>query len=147
MTVSEPILTPRLIIRGAARAIDTYAELFGAECLERFDTPEGKVVHAALSIGGATFSVVDEDGTHSFAPERPGASPVLLRLVVDDPDAVAEAVVARGGEVLIPIEDRFYGYREGRIADPFGHPWIVTRKIAALDDATIQKGVDAWAKK
>lgn len=146
MSAPDPVLTPRLIVRGAARAIEVYTEALGAECLERFATPEGKVVHAALSIRGAVFSVVDEDGTHSFAPQGPGATPVLLRLVVDDPDAVAERLVAEGGKILIPIEDRFYGYREGRVADPFGHAWIVSRKIAALDDATIQKGVDEWAK-
>ena len=146
MSAADPVLTPRLVVRGAALAIDVYTAVFGAVCVERFATPEGKVVHAALSIRGAVFSVVDEDGTHSFAPQEPGATPVLLRLAVEDPDAVAEALVSKGGKVLIPIEDRFYGYREGRVADPFGHAWILSRKNAALDDETIQKGVDAWAK-
>lgn len=145
MTTSDPVLTPRLVVQGASRAIDVYSEVFGAECLERFATPEGKVVHAALSIRGAVFSVVDEDGTHSFAPKAPGASPVLLHLMVEDPDDVAERLVAQGGEVLIPIDDRFYGYREGRVADPFGHAWIVSRKIATPGDKKIQEGVDAWA--
>lgn len=145
MTTPVPVLTPRLIVRGAARAIEVYTEVFGAECVERFATPEGKIVHAAMSVRGAIFSIVDEDGTHSFAPERPGASPVLLHLMVDDPDAVAEALVAKGGKILIPIDDRFYGSREGRVADPFGHAWILSRKIANLDDETIQKGVDDWA--
>lgn len=145
MTTSDPVLTPRLIVQGAARAIGVYREVFGAECLERFATPEGKVVHAALSIRGAVFSVVDDDGTHSLAPKAPGDSPVLLHLLVEDPDDVAERLLALGGEILIPIEDRFYGYREGRVADPFGHAWIVSRKIASLDDQKIQEGVDAWA--
>ncbi len=145
MTTPEPVLTPRLIVQGAARAIEVYTEVFGAECLERFATPEGHIVHAALSIRGAVFSVVDDDGTHSFAPKSPGDSPVLLHLAVDDPDAVAELLVARGGEILIPVDDRFYGYREGRVAYPFGHAWIVSRKIAALDDETLQKGIDEWA--
>lgn len=139
------VLTPRLIVKSAARAIEVYGEVFGTECVERFATPEGHVVHAALSIGGASFSVVDEDGTHSFAPKLPGASPVLLHIAVDDPDAVAERLVAKGGRVLIPVDDRFYGFREGRVADPFGHAWIVSRKIAEPDDETIQAGVDAWA--
>ncbi|MEM6997245.1 MAG: VOC family protein [Myxococcota bacterium] len=145
MTTPDPVLTPRLIVRGAARAIDVYTEALGAECVERFATPEGKIVHAAMSVRGATFSIVDEDGTHSFAPTGPGATPVLLHLMVDDPDATAERLVAAGGKILIPIDDRFYGHREGRVADPFGHAWILSRKIADLDDETIQKGVDAWA--
>ncbi len=134
MTTPDPVLTPRLIVRGAARAIEVYTEVFGAQCVERFATPEGQIVHAALSIRGMIFSVVDEDGTHSFAPKGPGLSPVLLHLMVDDPDAVADALVARGGKILIAIDDRFYGFREGRVADPFGHAWIVSRKIAKLDD-------------
>lgn len=145
MSAADPALKPRLVVRGAARAIDVYTEALGAECVERFATPEGKIVHAALSIRGTIFSIVDEDGTHSFAPEKPGASPVLLHLTVDDPDATAERLVAAGGKILIPIEDRFYGYREGRVADPFGHAWIMSRKIADLDDETIQKGINEWA--
>lgn len=145
MATPDSILTPRLIIRGAARAIEVYSEVFGAECIERFATPDDKVVHAALSIRGMIFSVTEEDGTHSFAPKSFGATPVLLHLTVDDPDAVADRLVAAGGKILIAVDDRFYGYREGRVADPFGHAWIVSRKIADLDDKTLQKGVDDWA--
>ena len=145
MATPDPVLTPRLVVQGAARAIEVYTDVFGAECVERFATPDGKIVHAAMSIRGAIFSLVDEDGTHSFAPERPGASPVLLHIIVDDPDGVADKLVAQGGKILIPVDDRFYGYREGRVADPFGHAWIVSRKIADLSDETIQKGVDDWA--
>lgn len=146
MTAPDPALKPRLVIDGADRAIEVYTEVLGAECFERFATPEGKIVHAALRLGGAVFSVTEADGTHTFAPESPGATPVLLHLTVDDPDAVAKALVDRGGKILIDIEDRFYGFREGRVADPFGHAWILSRKIADLDDKTIQEGVDDWAK-
>ena len=145
MTTADPMLVPRLVIEGAARAIDVYIEVLGAQCVERFATPDGQIVHAALAIGGSIFSVVDEDGTHSFAPKSPGASPVLLRLMVDNPDVVADGMVAKGGKILIPIEDRFYGYREGRVADPFGHAWILSRKIADLDNETLQKSIDDWA--
>lgn len=145
MDTPHPVLTPRLIVQGAARAIEVYADVLGAECLERFATPKGHVVHALMSVRGAVFSIVDEDGTHSFGPTAPGSSPVLLHLAVEDPDAVAQDFVSRGGTVLIPIDDRFYGYREGRVADPFGHPWILSRKIAEIDAAALQEGIDAWA--
>ncbi len=55
-----------------------------------------------------------------------GGSPVLLEAEFTDQDAVAERMVAGGGSVVVPVENRPYGKREGRLRDPFGHLWIVT---------------------
>ncbi len=141
MTAPDPILTPRLVIDGAARAIDFYEKVLGATCLERYATEDGRVVHAALSIRGAVIALTDEDGTHNVGPKHPGASPVLLHLMVDDPDATAAAMVAGGGTVLIPIGNQFYGYREGRVADPFGHAWILSRCLEKLEREEIERRV------
>jgi uncharacterized glyoxalase superfamily protein PhnB len=114
-------LRPRLVVAGAARAIEFYGEVFGAEEVVRHEGPDGRIVHAELAIGAARLTLKDEDDTDS-APTA--GSPVLLTLTVDDADAVAERMVAAGGTVVFPVADREEG-RGGRLADPFGHLWII----------------------
>lgn len=144
MAENDPILTPRLVVDGAARAIELYERVFGAECLECYVMKDGRIVHAVLSIGGAVVALADEDAPRNRGPKQFGGSPVILHLMVEDPDAVAESLVAMGGEILIPVGDQFYGYREGRVADPFGHVWILSRRLEILDPKEIQKRVSEW---
>jgi PhnB protein len=130
---SLPVLTPRLVVAGAAAAIDFYREVFGAREIERFEDPKSKrIVHAAVSIRGAVLALTDEHRPwHNDAPGSLGGSPVILQLECEDPDAVAASAVARGASVVFPIADQEYGRREGRIKDPFGHLWIVGRELKA----------------
>ncbi|MBL4686516.1 MAG: VOC family protein [Nannocystaceae bacterium] len=143
MAHEPPIITPRLVVAGADEAIAVYRRVFDAECIERFATPDGKVVHAALSIRGAVVAVTEEDPPINRGPKVLGGSPVLLHIAVDDPDAVAAAMVEEGGEIVIPVDDRFYGAREGRIVDPFGHLWIVSKKTETLTPEQIQRRMAA----
>ncbi|HJL17013.1 MAG TPA: VOC family protein [Sandaracinaceae bacterium LLY-WYZ-13_1] len=136
-------LTPRLIVRDAAAAIDFYERAFGAEVLERYQTPDGQVVHCALKIHGAIVGVVDADPSYgNHAPDDAPASPVILHLEVDDPDAAVDRAVAEGAEALIPIDDRVYGHRDARLRDPFGHLWLVFRVVEDLAPAQIQALLD-----
>lgn len=140
MDDDSPVLTPRLIVSSSADAIAFYEEVFGANELERYTSPEGQVVHAAISIRGAIVSLADADDhwNHAAGPE---ASLVLLTLMCDDPDATAERAQEHGATILIPVADRFYGYREGRIRDPFGHLWILSRLIEKMSPADIQRAM------
>jgi PhnB protein len=119
-------LMPRLVVAGAAAAIDCYARVFGASEAERYAGQDGKIVHAELAIGDARLTLKDEDGTDR-APTSAGGSPVLLMLQVDDADAVAERMVASGGTVVFPVSDTAHG-RGGRVADPFGHIWMISQR-------------------
>jgi PhnB protein len=120
-------LTPRLVVRDAARAIDFYATAFGAKELERYTDANGKIVHAAVDIDGHTVTVKDE-GDGDPAPPTIGGTPVLLSLNVDNADVVAEAMLNAGATVIYPIQDWDYG-RGGRLADPFGHLWMITQPL------------------
>ncbi len=142
MSNELPVLTPRLIVSSTDRAITFYENVFGAEELERYTTPDGTVVHAAISIRGAILSLADAKDDW-YPPVRPDGSPVLLTLMCDDPDAVAQLAVEHGAEILIPVDDRFYGHREGRIKDPFGHLWFVSRVLEKRSPEEVQQGVDA----
>ncbi|MGF1510316.1 MAG: VOC family protein [Myxococcota bacterium] len=138
MTTPEPVLTPRLVVDGAAEAIEMYQRILGAQCLERFTDSAGRIVHAALSIRGAVFALVDADGIHNQSA-RDVKSPVILNVMVEDPDETAAAFAQEGGRILIPVGDQFYGYREGRVADKFGHLWIVSRKLEDLSREEITR--------
>lgn len=138
MNNTEITVFPRLIIRGVDEAIACYREVFGAALLERFVDPSGRVVHAAVRIGASIVSMAEH--TPDWDLRAPGRDPpVLLHVTVDDPDLTCERLVQAGGEVLIPVEDRFYGKREGRVRDPFGHLWILSRPLEELSDEEIRR--------
>jgi uncharacterized glyoxalase superfamily protein PhnB len=119
-------VTPRLVVAGAASAIEWYASVLDAEVGERYEDPAGKVVHAELTIGGSRVTLKDADGTDP-GPRSLGGSPVLLMLDSDDVDALGERMVEAGGEVIFPIGDHEDG-RGGRIRDPFGHAWMISQR-------------------
>lgn len=142
--MTEPNLTPRLIVKDADAAIAFYQATLGAELLERYhDRHIDKVVHAALSIEGSIISLTEEaPDFHNRGPDLLGGTSVLLQLRVDDPDATASAMQAAGAEVIFEVRDQFYGRREGRLRDPFGHMWILSKPIADLSPDEIQRRVD-----
>ena len=126
-------ITPRLIVSDASRAIPFYIEVFGARELERYTSEEGRVIHAALELAGSTVALVDEaPHWHNLAPTSLGGSAVILSLELEDPDAVCARAVALDARVIFPVADRDYGRREGRIQDPFGHLWILSKTIETL---------------
>ncbi|MCW4352464.1 VOC family protein [Hoyosella sp. YIM 151337] len=119
-------LLPKLLVSDADAAIDFYRETLNAALTLRV-ADDHSVHHAELALGSAAFALaqaVPEWGWH--APHSVGGSPVLLTASVPDPDATAERMVQLGAEVLIPVENRPYGKRQGRVRDPFGHLWVIS---------------------
>jgi PhnB protein len=139
MTVNK--MYPRLVVSDGARALDFYVSALRATETARYTSPEGKIVHAELQIGPATIAVKDAD---EFDPAPPtlGGSPVIIALYVDDADAVAESMLAAGATVVFPIHDAEYGERGGRLADPFGHLWMISQQIEDLTPEEIQQRTD-----
>ena len=124
-------VTPYMIIRGAAQAIDFYKKAFGAVEVGRMAMPDGKaVMHAELKIGDSYVFVTDEfPAMGSKAPPALGGSPVSLHLYVEDVDAVFNRAVAAGATAKMPPADMFWGDRFAKLTDPFGHEWsIATHK-------------------
>ena len=125
-------LHPFLAVRDVSAAVDFYAAAFGAiEVGERLVAPNGAVV-AELAIDGNRFGLATEApelGTPS--PESAGATTVRLSLVVEDPDAGAARAVAAGARLMFPVDDQPYGWRQGRVVDPFGHHWLVGRPLSS----------------
>jgi PhnB protein len=122
-------ISPMLSVRNGAKAIEFYKAAFGVGELFRFDAEDGTVV-AQLSVEGADFWVTDESPQHlNFSPETLGGGTVRMVMIVENPDAVFDRAVAAGATVVWPVEDQRYGWRLGRIVDPFGHHWEIGKPL------------------
>jgi PhnB protein len=120
-------VTPYLIIRGAAAAIEFYQTAFGATELFRFPAPDGKIGHAEIKIGDSPIMLADEYPEMGYkSPQTLGGSPVSLMIYVDDVDTVFDQAVAAGAKTREAVSDKFYGDRIGTLEDPFGHVWHVS---------------------
>jgi PhnB protein len=137
--MSKPSISPRLVVQDGAAAIDFYTSTIGAIELHRFADPSGRIVDAQLQLGDDVFSLTEEQDGVNVSPVSLGGSPLLLTLTVDDADASGAAMEQAGAQVVFPIDDRFYGRREGRLRDPFGHLWIVSQVIESLTDEQINE--------
>lgn len=133
-------LSPHLVCAGAAQAIDFYKKAFGAEEMIRMAGPDGKLMHACVSINGQSVMLVDENRQWgALSPKSLGGTPVTLHLMVADADKAAERAVAAGAKVIMPVADMFWGDRYGVIEDPFGHRWSIAHPQRKLTAAEIQE--------
>jgi PhnB protein len=142
--VARPNVMPQLVVAGADDAIRFYTKAFGAKETMRFAPAGagGTILHAELDIAGCLVALSEEG--FDPGPKRIGGSPVVLTLEVPDVDAVAARAVKLGAKLLIPVADQFYGYRQGRIADPFGHLWILSTKQRAMTVAEMEGAMARW---
>lgn len=135
-------VTPYLVIRGAAQAIDYYKKVFGAEETVRMPGKDGKVGHAELKIGNSHIMLADENpsmGQGHTSATTIGASPVSLYVYVPEVDRVVERARAEGAKILKPVENQFYGDRTGFFQDPFGHLWGVATHVEDVSPSEMQE--------
>jgi len=132
---------PYLHIRGAAKAIEFYKEVF--EATEKFRLMEpgtDRVGHAELEFGGATLMLADEfPECELVGPEAVGQTTVTIHLHVDNADAVIERAVAAGARMEREPTDAFYGERSGVVRDPFGHRWNIGHSIEEVTPEEMQR--------
>jgi len=119
-----------LSVRHGARAVEFYKTAFGAVEVYRVEDPGGSVV-SRLAVDGAEFWLSDESPEHgNFSPESLGGGTVRMILTVPDPDAMFAQALAAGARAVGAMEEA-YGWRVGRVVDPFGHHWEIGRPLAA----------------
>ena len=117
-------IAPMLSVRNGARAVEFYRAAFGALEVYRMEDPGGSVV-SQLSVDGAEFWLSDESPEHgNFSPETLGGGSARMILTVPDPDAMVAKALAAGAREVYAVEEA-YGWRLGRVVDPFGHHWEI----------------------
>jgi len=132
-------LSPHLVCDDAAAAIAFYQQAFGATELIRLAAPNGKIMHASVSINGSSVMLVDENRDYGMlSPKALGGTPVTIHLVVGDADAVAGRAVEAGANLVMPVADMFWGDRYGVIEDPFGHRWSIATPQRAMTGDELQ---------
>lgn len=123
-------ITPYLIIRGAAKALDFYQRAFKAVELFRMLAPDGRIGHAEIKIGDSIIMLADEHPEMGAkGPESCGGSPVRLMLYVENVDSIFAQAVEAGAMIERPLADQFYGDRTGGLTDPYGHIWYLATHI------------------
>ena len=122
-------IAPMLSVRRGAKAVEFYKAAFGARELFRIGDEGGGVV-AQLALGESEFWVADESPEHlNFSPESLGGGTVRMVMVVNDPDAAFEQAVRAGANAVSAVTDQPYGWRVGRVVDPFGHHWEIGKPL------------------
>jgi uncharacterized glyoxalase superfamily protein PhnB len=128
-------ITPHLVIKGAAEAIEFYKRAFGAKELSRmpFPGPDGQVTvgHAELQIGDSRLFLADEVPAMGIVGPS-GSSPVTIHLYVTDADSTYAKAVEAGAKVVLPLTNMFWGDRYGKLTDPFGHNWSIAEHLEDL---------------
>ena len=120
-------VTPYLIVKGAARAIEFYKQAFGATEIMRMPGPNNTVAHAEIKIGDSVVMLADEgEGSPHRGPQSIGGSPVSLMIYVPKVDDTFKQAVSLGAKETRAVQDQFYGDRSGNLTDPFGHTWVIS---------------------
>lgn len=140
-------VTPRLVVRGAADAIDFYGRAFGAEQVgESHPDGRGGIVHVEVRIGDSIVFLTDEgDGPAVAPPAVDGLVTCVLATYWHDVDAAWERAVAAGAEVVFPLATQPYGERGGRLRDPFGHQWMLSQRLEVLTAAEVAERMSGEA--
>ena len=133
-------VTPYLIVRGGAKALELYARALGAKELMRVEAGGGILGHAEMKIGDSIVMLADEHpGMGYKAPQSYGGTPVSICLYVEDVDASVQQAVDAGAKLVRPVQDQFYGDRSGTLVDPFGHVWTIATHKEDLTPEEIAK--------
>lgn len=135
-------IVPEICVHDGAAALEFYKKAFGAQETARMTTPQGKLMHGDLTIGGHRIFVIDEfsteDGGTCRCPRTLGGTGVRLNLEVGDADATVKRAVGAGAKVMMPVQEMFWGARYGKIVDPFGHEWGINQTLVDLSEADVE---------
>jgi PhnB protein len=123
-------ITPHIVVQDADRAAEWYTRALGAEERTRVSLPNGKIMSIELWFGDSAVMIADEFPEMGIvSPLAIGGTAVVLHLYTDNVDALWQRVVAAGAEVLHPLQEQFWGDRQGQVLDPFGHKWGLAQHV------------------
>ena len=139
-------LTPHLVVRNAAEALEFYKKALGAEVLNVAKMPDGRIMHAALRIGDSMLMLNDEMPEHgALSPLANNGSGVTIHIYTEDADGAFNRAVSAGAQVRMPLMDQFWGDRYGVVSDPYGHQWSIASHVKDVSPEELQKAQDAMA--
>ena len=130
MLQKNMVFAPELYIRSGVTDVSFYTNAFGALEINRWTNDDGTVHVVEFSLGNQVFHLhEDNNRPRLFSPEKISGTSVKIGLFVEDVDAVMDKALAAGAKIISPAKDYDYGYRQGELIDPFGHHWMIEKKI------------------
>ena len=145
----EDQFIPHLCVSNGLAALEFYKNVFGAIQGDLMMAADGKrVMHGEIIIDGHKCFFSDEfskeEGGTVRTPDRLKGTSVRITLMVDDADALVERAVAAGAQVLMPLENLFWGARYGKIVDPYGHEWGINQQLQEQSSEETQAAADEY---
>lgn len=142
-------VTPHLVIKDCAKAIDFYKKALDAREIYRSLMPDGRIMHAMIQIGNSFVMMADEfPDMGAVGPVTLGGTPMSLHIYTDDADKLFNQAIKAGATQTMPIDDMFWGDRYGQIKDPFGHSWaIATHKKDVSPEEMEKAAKEMFSKK
>ena len=122
-------VTPYLVVKGGAQAVEWYKKVFAAKELDRQVTSEGLLVHSQLKIGDSLIMLSDVFPGGGKDPIELGGSPVRLHIYTKNVDELWKHALESGARVDMELDNMFWGERYGQLTDPFGHQWSLSMRI------------------
>jgi len=138
-------VTPSIVCKNAAKAIDFYKEVFQAKEINRMTGPGGSIGHAELQIGDSRLMLSDEFPGMATAPGPNTPASSYLFVYSENVDALFDRAVKAGPKVEMPLQNQFWGDRYGKIQDPFGHRWGLAQHVEEVAPAEMERRAAAWA--
>lgn len=127
-------VTPYLLVDGAAKLIEFCKKAFDAKELHRSNLPDGRIMHAVITIGDSMIMIAD-------ARADCRAEPARLYLYVPDVDAVHRKAVSAGGVSIMEPADQFYGDRTAGVKDAFGVTWWIGTHVKDVSAQELEQGM------
>lgn len=140
-------ITPSIVCKGAARAIEFYKEVFHAKEKFRMPGPGGSVAHAELTIGDSNLMLSDEFPGMSSAPAPNAQNPSHLFVYTENVDTLFDRAVKAGCKVEMPLQNQFWGDRYGKLRDPFGHEWGLAQHVENVPMDELERRSKEWMSK
>jgi PhnB protein len=132
-------VVPHIYVEGASEAITFYKRAFGAVELFRIADPDGRILHAEISIRGCVVMIGDPDGKFYAEPRALGRCTAGLHVFTEDNAALLQRAVGAGAEEIQPPTEMFYGANSASVRDPFGHVWVLLSWKQNLDPAEMER--------
>ena len=132
-------IVPHIYVKGASEAIAFYKRAFDAVELFRIAHPDGKILHAEISICDSVLMIGDPDNALYGEPRALGGCTASLHIFSSDNEALLQRATEAGAQELQPPTDMFYGANSASVRDPFGHVWVLLSWKQDLDPAEMER--------
>ena len=139
-------ITPSIVCKDAARAIDLYKQVFHATEKNRMEGPGGVIMHAELLIGDSVLMLCDEIPGMATAPAPNAPASFHLFVYLNNVDTVFDRAVQAGCKVETPLQNQFWGDRYGKVLDPFGYHWGLAQRVEDISEEEMHKRSQAFAE-